>query len=297
MTSLQVRYFLKVADCMSFSKAAEEMFVAQSSVSRQIQLLEKELGYQLFDRTRRHAISLTEAGMVFQDCFLQAQAGYERAHSTVSDMESSHPLSLKVGVGQNWNMTRVLCRFRDQVHLRYPQARLTFENLPFLQLHRQLDAGHLDVIFCTKTSVLKFDDLEVYEIGQLEGRAYVLRGLLRPEHEELRIEDFDGQTLLMLPEEEAPMSMQIVQLQFYAHQVRVFPQRMPNRDTIHQALLMGDGFSVFDEFMWLADDPQLTWLRLEDMIPMCMVWKKSNRNPLIYLLADTVEKEWAEAVH
>ena len=43
MTSLQVQYFLKVAESMSFSKAAEELYVSQPSVSRQIQRLEEEL--------------------------------------------------------------------------------------------------------------------------------------------------------------------------------------------------------------------------------------------------------------
>ena len=39
MTSLQIQYFLKVADCMSFSQAADELYVSQPSVSRQIQQL------------------------------------------------------------------------------------------------------------------------------------------------------------------------------------------------------------------------------------------------------------------
>ena len=51
MTSLQVTYFLKAAECMSFSRASEELYVSQPSVSRQIRQLEEELGYQLFDRT------------------------------------------------------------------------------------------------------------------------------------------------------------------------------------------------------------------------------------------------------
>ena len=42
MTSLQIQYFLKVADCMSFSQAADELYVSQPSVSRQIQQLEHE---------------------------------------------------------------------------------------------------------------------------------------------------------------------------------------------------------------------------------------------------------------
>ena len=57
MTSLQVQYFLKVAESMSFSKAAEELYVSQPSVSRQVQLLEQELGFSLFDRSSKRNLS------------------------------------------------------------------------------------------------------------------------------------------------------------------------------------------------------------------------------------------------
>lgn len=62
MTSLQVQYFLQVAESMSFSKAAEELYVSQPSVSRQVQLLEQELGFSLFDRSSKRNLAMTPAG-------------------------------------------------------------------------------------------------------------------------------------------------------------------------------------------------------------------------------------------
>ena len=49
---------------------------------------------------------------------------------------------------------------------------------------------------------------------------------------------------------------------------------------------MGEGFSVFDEYMWIGSDPRLTYSRLEDGIPICAVWHKRNQNPLIRLFAE-----------
>lgn len=288
MTSLQIQYFLKVADCMSFSQAAADLYVSQPSVSRQIQLLEKELGYALFDRSRKNAISLTAAGMVFRDAFRRSQKGLEAARAAAREVSGGEALSLRVGIGQNWDLTDVLLRFQEQVHLRYPQARLYFENNSFLQLRNQVEAGQLDVILCTKTSVQRFENLEVLHVGNFESRAYVRRGLLRQEDEPLRISDYAGHTLLMLPEDEVPLSLQIIQLQFLAHQVKTNFRRLPNRDSIHQALLMGEGFSVFDEYMWFGRDPRLAYCRLEDEIPVCMVWNKRNQNPLIRLFAEVV---------
>ena len=52
MDLAQIRYFISVADNLSFTRAAEELFVTQPTISKQIALMEKELGIKLFDRTR-----------------------------------------------------------------------------------------------------------------------------------------------------------------------------------------------------------------------------------------------------
>lgn len=59
-----VRYFVAVADALSFTRAAEQLHTAQPSLSRQILQLEEEIGTPLFVRTKRR-VSLTAAGRVF----------------------------------------------------------------------------------------------------------------------------------------------------------------------------------------------------------------------------------------
>lgn len=67
MASLkQIRYFLTVADLGSFTHAATSLFVAQPALSRQIALLEKELGFALFAREPR-GVRLTPAGLGYRD--------------------------------------------------------------------------------------------------------------------------------------------------------------------------------------------------------------------------------------
>lgn len=64
MDIVQLKYFIAVAESGSFSEAAELMFSAQSTVSKQIASLEKELNVQLFDRSKRR-ITMTEHGKIF----------------------------------------------------------------------------------------------------------------------------------------------------------------------------------------------------------------------------------------
>ncbi len=59
MKLIQIRYFLTVAECRSITKAAEQMYVSQPALSKQMNLLEEELEVQLMKRTPA-GIELTE---------------------------------------------------------------------------------------------------------------------------------------------------------------------------------------------------------------------------------------------
>jgi LysR family nitrogen assimilation transcriptional regulator len=59
---VQLRYFMRVAELKSFTKAAASLHIAQPAVTRQIRLLEEEMGVQLLFRHSRGA-EPTEAGM------------------------------------------------------------------------------------------------------------------------------------------------------------------------------------------------------------------------------------------
>ena len=62
----QIRCFLEVANCLSFTAAAKNLFMSQQAVTKQVAALEQELGFRLFHRSTR-SVSLTPAGEdVFQ---------------------------------------------------------------------------------------------------------------------------------------------------------------------------------------------------------------------------------------
>ena len=61
MYNLQLETFIVVADMGSFNKAAEALYITPPAVTKQMNLLEKDLGLKLFIRTHRGLI-LTEAG-------------------------------------------------------------------------------------------------------------------------------------------------------------------------------------------------------------------------------------------
>lgn len=66
MQLFQMEYFMTIADCRSMNKAAERLFVTQSSLSKAMKSLEAELGFPLLNRSRR-GVTMTELGKEFYD--------------------------------------------------------------------------------------------------------------------------------------------------------------------------------------------------------------------------------------
>lgn len=90
MTIQQMRYFLVLADELHFWKTSEKVFISQSSLSRQIQALEEELGFQLLERDKRN-VKLTQAGE-----FLQKSWG-----AILSDLERLQTQAKKISLGSS----------------------------------------------------------------------------------------------------------------------------------------------------------------------------------------------------
>lgn len=74
MTLRQLEYFIAVAEQLNFTKAAEKMYVSQTTITQQIKALETELRTTLFFRTSHH-VSITPAGRAF---LAEARAILER---------------------------------------------------------------------------------------------------------------------------------------------------------------------------------------------------------------------------
>ncbi len=83
------RYFIMVAEEQNFSRAAERLNIAQPPLSQQIRDLEEELGFLLFDRSKRQ-LQLTQAGQWF----------LERAYRIFNQLETAKEEARKISQGQ-----------------------------------------------------------------------------------------------------------------------------------------------------------------------------------------------------
>lgn len=97
MDTHYIREFVVLSDCLSFSEAASELYLSQSSLSKHIKAMEKELGVTLFFRTTRK-IELTEAGGAFLGYARQISNLMAAGESAISILKQRHQNTLTIGV-------------------------------------------------------------------------------------------------------------------------------------------------------------------------------------------------------
>jgi len=139
----QLTYFESVSRHLHFTRAAQELNVAQPSVSQQIRKLENELGAPLFHRMKRH-VTLTEAGKTFLPHARAVLQRLEEARLEVQELSGLRKGTLAVGappsVGTHF-LPRALAAFAR----RHPGIALSFREAGSRTLVDLLEEGELDL--------------------------------------------------------------------------------------------------------------------------------------------------------
>lgn len=138
-----LRYFVAVAENLSFRQAAEKLHMAQPPLSSQIKSLENELGVRLFERNTR-SVRLTHAGQVFLQDVRSLLASSAEAQRRVKEAAQGLVGTLRVGViapAANAWLASVLRRFRQ----RFPSVQLSVFDLTSTEQLRRLRTHELDL--------------------------------------------------------------------------------------------------------------------------------------------------------
>ena len=146
MDSRYLRYFVAVAEDLSFTKAADRLHTAQPSLSQQIRRLEEIVGTPLFERDKHH-VELTEAGRVFLEEARKLLQGTDRAIALARQAARAEAGHLSIGVipGAEDKMFRTVLKV---LRSRCPDVQLSLRSLPSPEQltalqNRQINVGFL----------------------------------------------------------------------------------------------------------------------------------------------------------
>ncbi|MEE1781559.1 LysR substrate-binding domain-containing protein [Streptomyces sp. SP17BM10] len=193
----QLRYFLAVAETRHFTRAAEATHVAQPSLSQQIRSLERELGAELFHRTRGR-IALTDAGDALLPLARRILADTESARLAVQETVQLRRGRVRLGAPPSLCTSLVpdvLRVFRD----RYPGVALGVREGGSRDLVRWLAAGELDLaLVITPASGEAAPALDVTEL--LHEELVLVASDAPKKRRTVRVAELRGRPLVMFRE-------------------------------------------------------------------------------------------------
>jgi len=147
MDNQNLKAFITVADCGSFSDAADQLYITQSAISKRIAQLELQIGKKLFDRIARQ-VSLTEAGKELLPRAQRILKEYEDALQAINDLSGEASGTLRLAISHHLGLHRlppVLKQFSQQ----YPNVTLDIEFMDSEKAYELVLHGESEVAVIT----------------------------------------------------------------------------------------------------------------------------------------------------
>jgi LysR family cyn operon transcriptional activator len=127
-----LRYFVALAEYLSFTRAAARVHVTQSTLSHQIRQLEEELGQPLFDRIGKKVVT-TEAGELFLAYAVRALKEVDHGIAMLKPGAAGLSGQVRVGTTHTFNIG-LIPECVAQFLARHPLVRVRVEELPAEQI-------------------------------------------------------------------------------------------------------------------------------------------------------------------
>lgn len=164
------KYIYQVYLAKSFSKAAKKLFVSQPSLSAAVAHKEKELGFQVFDRTTK-PISLTPEGHVYLDMLEEMIESEKKMRLRVKRLFSERYDSISVG-GRSSSAYYLIPLICGAFSRRYPEIEIKIDLGNFsaasalferLTHYQRLDKGELDTVLGYEYDSNKYNGERIYD--------------------------------------------------------------------------------------------------------------------------------------
>ena len=289
MTIQQFEHFLMVVKTGSFSKAAECGYVSQPAVSKQITMLEKELGFQLFDRQYRKA-TLTPPGKMIYDIIIKHTAEFEQVCKEAKQHSSLWSNAVLIGTPSNCGLGNLHYIMGD-FQRAHPELALKIDSAKEWELIAQYGVDGFDMVLGPKQSAN--DRTGVHAETVYTGHYTMIISRNHPKFREgLLPEMFRKENFYMAaPSELSPQLATGKQiLDEYGLNGSVL-LRMNNVETVLHAVRSGLGVGIVKDIVDIPVQYRLKSIILNQTYELQMAWHEDNNNPFIPLVSAVIREE------
>lgn len=295
MNSMQIRCFLEAAKSLNFTFAASTLYITQSTLSKNIIALEKELDVQLFFRDRR-GIRLTPGGTLLYQHISSLAGEFPVWLRQAQQANQGLSGTLKIGYLVAQHINKDCARHISAFEQKYKNIHISIQNEPFHGLLDKLRCGEIDVAISTTFDLEKEPDLSYKEFIRVKNKlvipdAYPIDEELRKK-EDLKLSDLAGETFLTVSEQASSSITPLIR--HSCAQAGFAPKLLiaPDFETMLLWLELGKGIFALNEEHMIYNSNQIRTVELPEFPPITLsaAWLKRSENPCVSLLIGELPK-------
>jgi DNA-binding transcriptional LysR family regulator len=291
ITLLQIEYFIAAAKYLNFTEAAKNLYVSQPSLSRQIAILENEIGVQLFFRTKRN-VRLTPAGTVLHKELQGIINSIEDAIEKAQQPDLGENSTITIGCLESMNTSTFLPPIIKKFREEHKNVTLILESHSFKQLREKFLKGKLDLIFTLSFEI--DDSLGIVWDTVYKGNSYIVMEAANPlaNLSNLSIKDLKDENFVIISRDESPKGFDSIMnlCKMNGFEPKIVKQ-LPNVESVLLCVEAGVGIALFDSQVRYNSDNIKVFKVEDDYVSVIMAWKKDNMNPSIPLFVNGVLSE------
>jgi len=291
----QLKYFIAVAEQLSFSKAAQELHLTVPPLSRQIRQLEDEFGVSLFVRDRRH-VALTAAGhtLLREARTLVAQSAHVCDSVRMARRGETGLVRIGMAPGLGEQVSRVLTEHSKE----FPAVELQYREM-FSDWHiKALLDGEIDTAFTR--SVIDPGQLCAEVLFEEKFVVHVSKASPLARRRSLRVKDLANETLL-LPNRQLCAAMYDKTLDLYA-EAGISPNVLhvplspaPNSDAQIVHVACRKGIFIMPDEVVRRPNPggEVVAVPLDEpnaKVDVKMAWRKDERSSAVFTFLSSVRR-------
>lgn len=268
------------------------MYVSQPSLSKQIAILENEIGVQLFYRTKRD-VRLTPAGVVLFKELNGISELIERAVEKSRNPDLGESGTITIGCLEAMDTGKFLPTAVKKFKEKYPSVNVVFERHTFKMLREKFINGALDIIFTLSFEI--DDSMGIIWENLYKQSSSIVMEASNPLANKVGLvfEDFKDENFVMLSRDETPNGFDgIIRLCRKHGFTPNIVKQLPNVESLLLCVESGLGIALVDSNIRMYNTENYKFFKLEDdVISVVMAWKKENMNPIVPLFTNNVLEE------
>jgi len=146
-----LKNFITLTETLHFTKASEQVLMAQPALSRQIKQLERSIGAELFKRNKRN-VSLTKAGVYFKHAAQQAIDQLTYAINRTKQIHKGEAGEIRIGYTHSIVQT-ILPKIIKEIRTEFPDVKTILREMNNNEQYRDLTEQKIDIGFATNPIV------------------------------------------------------------------------------------------------------------------------------------------------